>query len=174
MTQESTVSAAFVGSRSIDAFRSIDANAPPPPNYLFPPNPDLGQIREIQSKGYQKSAALELTFRGKPSKWFSGQAQYTFGKTYNNTSGITYFPGNSYNAGGDWALSDNDRRHKFDLLASSQPTRYFTAGVALFNLFRTAVNITTGPTTIGMALSTTAHRVCCAIPCQGQGRSNWT
>ena len=100
VTEKSTFSVAFVGSRNIDAFRSIDANAPLPPNYLFAPNPTLGQVRDIQSEGYQKSAALELTFRGKPSKWFSGQVQYTFGKTYNNTSGITYFPGNSYDACG--------------------------------------------------------------------------
>jgi hypothetical protein len=144
VTEKSTVSAAFVGSRSIDAFRSIDANAPFPPNYLSTPNPNLGQVREMQSEGYQKSAALELTFRGKPSKWFSGQVQYTFGKTYNNTSGITYFPGNSYNPTADWARSDNDRRHKFDLLASSQPTRYFTAGVALSVYSGKPVNITTG------------------------------
>jgi hypothetical protein len=144
VTEKSTVSATFVGSRSIDAFRSIDANAPPPPNYLSPPNPNLGQVRQIQSEGYQKSAALELTFRGKPSKWFSGQVQYTFGKTYNNTSGITYFPGSSHDPAGDWARSDNDRRHKFDLLASSQPTRYFTAGAALSVYSAKPVNITTG------------------------------
>jgi Carboxypeptidase regulatory-like domain len=144
VTAKSTFSAAFVGSRSIDAFRSIDANAPLPPNYSSTQNPNLGQVREMQSEGYQKSAALELTFRGKPSKWFSGQAQYTFGKTYNNTSGITYFPGNSYNPTADWARSDNDRRHKFDLLASSQPTRYFTAGVALSVYSGKPVNITTG------------------------------
>jgi len=64
--------------------------------------------------------------------------------TYNNTSGITYFPGNSYNPAGDWALSDNDRRHKFDLLASSQPTRYFTVGAALSVYSGKPVNITTG------------------------------
>jgi hypothetical protein len=144
VTAKSTFSAAFVGSRSIDAFRSIDANAPLPPNYSSTPNPNLGQVREMQSEGYQKSAALELTFRGKPSKWLSGQAQYTFGKTYNNTSGITYFPENSYNPTADWARSDNDRRHKFDLLASSQPTRYFTAGVALSLYSGKPVNITTG------------------------------
>ncbi len=144
VTRKSTVSAAFVGSRNIDAFRSIDANAPPPPLYSSRPNPNLGQVREMQSEGYQKSAALELTFRGKPSKWFAGQGQYTFGKTYNNTSGITYFPGNSYNPTGDWARSDNDRRHKFDLLASSQPTRYFTAGAALSIYSGKPVNITTG------------------------------
>jgi hypothetical protein len=144
VTEKSTVSATFVGSRNIDAFRSIDANAPPPPNYSSPPNPNLGQVREMQSEGYQKSAALELTFRGKPSKWFSGQAQYTFGKTYNNTSGITYFPGNSYDPAGDWARSDNDRRHKFELLGSSQPTRYFTAGAALSVYSGKPVNVTTG------------------------------
>jgi hypothetical protein len=144
VTEKSTFSAAFVGSRNIDAFRSVDTNAPIPPNYLFTSNPNLGQVRDIQSEGYQKSAALELTFRGKPSKWFAGQVQYTFGKTYNNTSGITYFPGNSYNPAGDWARSDNDRRHKFDLLASSQPTRYFTAGAALSLYSGKPVNITTG------------------------------
>jgi len=144
VTEKSTFSAAFVGSRNMDAFRSVDTNAPLPPNYLFTPNPNLGQVRDIQSEGYQKSAALELTFRGKPSKWFAGQVQYTFGKTYNNTSGITYFPGNSYNPAGDWARSDNDRRHKFDLLASSQPTRCFTAGAALSLYSGKPVNITTG------------------------------
>jgi len=30
------------------------------------PNSQLGQERQIQSEGYQKSNALELTFRGKP------------------------------------------------------------------------------------------------------------
>ncbi len=144
VTEKSTFSAKFVGSRNIDAFRSIDANAPSPPHYLFPLNPNLGQVREIQSEGYQKSAALELTFRGKASKWFSGQAQYTFGKTYNNTSGITFFPANSYDPAGEWARSDNDRRHKFDLLASSQPTRYFTAGAALSVYSGKPVNVTTG------------------------------
>jgi len=144
VTQKSTFSTTFVGSRGMDLFRSIDANAPLPPSYLFRPNPDLGQVRQIQSEGYQKSAGLELTFRGKPSKWFAGQAQYTFGKTYNNTSGIAYFPGNSYNPAGDWARSDNDRRHKFDLLASAQPTKYFTAGAALSVYSGKPVNITTG------------------------------
>ena len=56
VTEKSTVSATFVGSRSIDAFRSIDANTPILPRYSSTPNPDLGQVREMQSEGYQKSA----------------------------------------------------------------------------------------------------------------------
>jgi len=116
VTAKSTFSATYIGSRGIDLFRSRDINAPPPPNFVARPNPNLGQERQIESEGYQKSNSLELTFRGRPSRFFAGQVQYTLGKTYNNTSGITYFPGNSYFAAADWARSDNDRRHKFDLL----------------------------------------------------------
>ena len=145
ITAKSTASAVYIGNRGIDLFRSIDANAPVliGGNYITP-NPSLGQVRQIQSQGYLKGNALELTFRGKPSKYFAGQIQYTLSRTYNNTSGITFFPANSYNASGDWGRSDNDRLHKFDLLASSQPTRFFTFGAALSLYAGKPVNITTG------------------------------
>ncbi len=143
LTRKSTLSVTYAGSRGIDQFRSIDANAPLSPTTVRP-NPNLGQDRELQSEGYLKGNTLELTFRGKVNKYFSGQVQYTFGKTYNNTSGITYFPASSYNPGADWARSDNDRRHKFDLLASSEPTRFFTLGVALSLYSDKPVNVVTG------------------------------
>ena len=144
VTAKSTFSATYVGFRGIDLFRSIDVNAPPPPDYLARPNPNLGQEREIQSEGYQKSNALELTFRGKPSKFFTGQVQYTLSKTYNNTSGITYFPANSYDPSAEWARSGDDRRHKFDLLGSVQASRFFTVGTALSLYSGKPVTITTG------------------------------
>jgi hypothetical protein len=144
VTAKSTFSATYVGSRGIDLFRSIDANAPPPPDFLARPNPNLGQERQIQSEGYQKSNALELTFRGTPSRFFAGQMQYTLSKTYNNTSGVTYFPANSFDPNADWARSDNDRRHKFDLLGSMQPAKRFTVGAALSLYSGKPVTITTG------------------------------
>jgi len=145
VTAKSTASAVYIGNRGMDSFRSIDANAPilVGGNYVSP-NPTLGQDRQIQSEGYLKGNALELTFRGKPSKYFSGQVQYTLSRTYNNTSGITFFPANSYDAAADWGRSDNDRLHKFDLLASSQPTHYFTFGAALSLYSGKPVTITTG------------------------------
>jgi Carboxypeptidase regulatory-like domain len=144
VTAKSTLSASYVGFRGIGSFRSIDANAPTPPDYITRPNPTLGQERMIQSEGYQKSNGLEVTFRGKPSKYFSGQIQYTLSKTYNNTSGVTYFPGNSYDPNADWARADTDRRHKFDLLASSQPLKALTLGMALSLYSGKPVNETTG------------------------------
>jgi len=145
VTAKSAASAVYIGNRGINVFRSIDANAPVfvGGNYVYP-NPALGQDRQIQSKGYLKGNALELTFRGKPSKYFTGQIQYTLSRTYNNTSGITYFPANSFNPSADWGRSDNDRLHKFDLLASSQPTRFLTFGAALSVYSGKPVTITTG------------------------------
>lgn len=145
LTPKATIAATYVGSRGINQFRSIDANAPLPPAFQLPrPNPNFGQVREMQSEGYLKGNALELTFRGKVNRYFAGQVQYTLNRTDNNTSGITYFPGNSYDPTADWGRSDNDRRHKFDLLASTQPTRFFTAGVALSLYSDKPVNVTTG------------------------------
>jgi len=145
VTAKSTFSAVYIGTRSIDAFRSIDANEPvlSGGNWVRP-NPSLGQVRQIQSEGYLKGNALELTFRGKPSKYFSGQIQYTLSRTDNNTSGITFFPANSYDPSADWGRADTDRLHKFDLLASSQPTKYFTLGAALSVYSCRPVNITSG------------------------------
>jgi hypothetical protein len=145
VTAKSTASAVYIGNRGIDVFRSIDANAPVlvSGNYVRP-NAALGQVRQMQSEGYLKGNALELTFRGKPSKYFSGQAQYTLSRTDNNTSGITFFPANSYDPGAEWGRSDNDRLHKFDLLASTQPSRFFTLGAALSLYSGKPVTITTG------------------------------
>jgi Carboxypeptidase regulatory-like domain len=143
MTAKTTLSATYVRSHGIDLFRSIDSNAPLPGTVLRPDS-NLGQERQIQSDGYQKSNALELTFRGKLSGFFNGQVQYTLSKTYNNTSGITYFPGNSFDPSADWARSDNDRRHKFDLLGSMHPIKYFNVGAALSLYAGKPVNVTTG------------------------------
>jgi hypothetical protein len=145
VTAKSTFSAVYIGTRGIDVFRSIDANAPilTGGGYVRP-SPSLGQVRQIESQGYLKGNALELTFRGKPSKYFSGQIQYTLSRTDNNTSGITFFPANSYDAAADWGRADNDRQHKFDLLASTEPTRFFTLGVGLSLYSGKPVNITTG------------------------------
>jgi len=144
LTAHSTFTATYVGSRGMDLFRSINSNAPAPPLFVALPNAALGQVREIQSEGYQKSNALEVTFQGKPSRYFTGQVQYTLSKTYNNTSGITFFPANSYDPSNEWARSDLDRRHKFDLLGSSQPTRFFTLGLGLSLYSGLPVNVTTG------------------------------
>lgn len=144
VTANSTAAINYVGMRGINLFRSIDANAPLPLNFAARPNPSVGQEREMQSEGYLKGNAFEFTFRGKPFSFFSGQAQYTLGKTYNNTSGITYFPANSFAPNQDWSRSDNDRRHKFDLLGTFSARDWFELGTAVSMYSGFPVNVTTG------------------------------
>lgn len=144
LTAKSSIAANYVGTRGIDLFRSVDANAPLPPDFAARPNAAVGQLRQLQSEGYLKSNALELTFRGRPSRFFTGQAQYTLGKTYNNTSGITYFPAYSYTPGLDWSRSDNDRRNKFDLLGTVTAGKWFDFGTALSAYTGKPVDVTTG------------------------------
>ena len=68
LTANSSVAANYVGTRGIDLFRSVDVNAPAPPTYAARPNPNVGQQRQLQSDGYLKSDALELSFRGRPTR----------------------------------------------------------------------------------------------------------
>jgi hypothetical protein len=144
LSKKSTLAANYVGSRGIDLFRSRDTNAPFPPDYEIRPETALGQVRQIEPDGYQKSNGLEVTFRGHATEYFTGQAQYTLSKTYNNTNGINYFPANSYLPNADWARSDNDRRHRFDLLGVFEAKNYFHLGVGLSLYSGLPINVTTG------------------------------
>jgi hypothetical protein len=144
LTPKSSLSVNYVGFRGIDLFRSIDANAPLPPFFSARPNPFLGQVRQLQSNGYLKSNALEITLRGSPVSFLSGQAQYKLGKTRNNTTGITYFPANSYAPQLDFSRSDNDQRNKFDLLGVAHAGHWFDFGLALSAYSGKPVNETTG------------------------------
>jgi len=139
-----SVFANYVGLRGIDRFRSRDVNAPPPPDYAARPDLNLGQNRQIESEGYLKSNALELGLRGRPAKFLTAQARYNLGKTYNNSADITYFPASSYLPNADWSRSNNDQRHKLDLLASCDAGKWFSFGAALSAYSGKPVNITTG------------------------------
>lgn len=144
LTTKSSLAVNYLGARGIDLFRSVDANAPQPPLSLARPNRSYGQIRQLQSEGYLKSNSFDVTFRGRVGTLFSGQAQYTLGKTYNDTGGITFFPAASYAPKADWARSDNDRRHKLDLLGTWKLPRGFDFGTALSAYSGAPVNVTTG------------------------------
>lgn len=144
LTKNSTLSASWVSTRGMNLFRSIDGNAPFGPAYSGRPNASLGQVRTLQSEGHLHSDSLELSFRGRPTSWFSGQAQYALSKTYTDTQGITWFPADSRNPEADRARSDNDRRHKFDLLGTATAKSWFSLGTALSVYSGRPVNITTG------------------------------
>jgi len=120
----------------VKSFRSRDANAPilpPDPNLTqdYPrPNPNFGQIQQIESGGRQLVNALDVSFRGNAGRWFSGQAQYTLSRAMSNTGGINWFPQDQYNPNKEWGRSNSDRLHAFNLIGNINPDHWLTLGVS--------------------------------------------
>lgn len=154
--KDSAISASWINLLSRHVFRSIDANAPSPPEFLTRPNPALGQDDQFQSEGVQTGNALEITFRGRLAHYFNGQAQYRLSKTYNNTGGISargkylavnggnFFPANSYDPKAEWARSDADQRNQLNLLGTIKVRQWADLGLALELYSGLPYDVTTG------------------------------
>ena len=81
-------------------------------------------------------------------------AQYTLGRAYNNvgsaaagagrTSGINNFPANNYDLSVEWSRTDFDQRHRFSLLGTVTPGKYFKLGSAVSLYSGQPYNETTG------------------------------
>ena len=143
----------YYGTRGIDLFRSLDVNAPPPPLYATRPDPQYSVWRQIESSADMKAHSLEVAVRGNITRYFAGMAQYTLARAYNNTGGnpavgarssLNSFPANNYDLSGEWARADFDQRHRFNLLGTIDPGRYFKIGVALALYSGMPYSITTG------------------------------
>jgi hypothetical protein len=128
--KSTTLALTYLGFRGLDQFRSRDINAPVPPSYSVRPDPSIGVLRQIEAAGRRASDSLEVTLRGNVTRFFNGIAQYRLSSTDDNTSGITYFPPNAYDLSGEWARSDLDRRHRFELLGTINPGKLFNLGVS--------------------------------------------
>jgi hypothetical protein len=126
-----TLSVMYIGARGYHLFRSRDINAPLPPLYDARPDSQYSVIRQIESSGRQESDSLLMTLRGRMTRWFNGQMQYTLGRVYNDTNGIGWFPANDYDLAGEWSRADFDRRHRFQLLGRVSPGRVADLGVGV-------------------------------------------
>ncbi|MEO8679550.1 MAG: TonB-dependent receptor [Vicinamibacterales bacterium] len=131
LTKATTLSVTYTGTRGNHLFRSRDVNAPLPPLYLARPNPAYGAIRQVESDARQASDQLAVTLRGRVSKWFNGQMQYTLSRVDNDTNGVSWFPANDYDWSGEWGRADLDRRHKFQLFGRVSVVKAIDIGVSM-------------------------------------------
>lgn len=126
-----TLAVTYRGTRGIALLRSRNVNAPTGPLYITRPDPAFGIIRQMESQGKQVGNTLDLTVQGKAGRWFSGIAQYSFSHTNNDTGGVTWFPANQYSMAGEYARSDFDQRHRFNLLGSFNEDHWLNLGAAV-------------------------------------------
>jgi len=139
-----TVAVNYTGARGYDLFRSLDINAPPPPLYAARPDSTHGVVRQIETAGRLRSHSVQLTLRGKVTRFFNGSVQYVLGRTMNDTNGIGSLPANNHDLSGEWARANFDQRHRFDLVGAITPGRWFTLGVALSLRSGRPYSLTTG------------------------------
>ena len=131
LRKTTALSLTYTGARGYNLFRSRDVNAPLPPLYSTRPDAAYGSIRQVESTGRQQSDSFSATLRGRVTRWFNGQMQYTLSRVENDTNGIGWFPANDYDLSGEYARADFDRRHRFLILGRITATKVVDLGVGL-------------------------------------------
>ena len=116
--ERATGTVSVYSARGIDAFRSVDINAPTPDSgYAIRPDPSYGMIRQMQPAGFWDGSGLDISYRGQWNKYFTGFGRYTWSHYESDTGGISWFPQNQYAPNDEWASAGFDRRHRLGMYA---------------------------------------------------------
>jgi hypothetical protein len=119
--------------RGIDAFRSVDVNAPTPQSgYTLRPDPTWGVVRQMQPAGFWQGSGVDVSYRGQWNKYFTGFGRYTWAHYESNTGGISWFPQNQYAPNDEWATASFDRRQRFGMYAIFNQKSLFNLATGIF------------------------------------------
>jgi hypothetical protein len=136
--------------RGIHEFRSIDINAPTPESgYTERPDPNYGIVRQMQPEGFFEGKGLDVSFRGRVNKYFTGFGRYTWSHYASNTNGIGWFPQNQYAPDDEWARSSWDRRHRLSMYAMVNPKSIYNIAAGVFANTGRPWTVTTGTDEFG-------------------------
>jgi hypothetical protein len=136
--------------RGIDSFRSVDINAPTPQSgYTVRPNPAFGRIRQMQSQGFWDGNGMDLSYRGRLNKYFSGFGRYTWSHYDSDTGGIGWFPQNQYDPNDEWARTGFDRRNRLGMYAMFNPESVLNLSAGIFANSGSPWTVTTGTDAYG-------------------------
>ncbi|HUX44571.1 MAG TPA: TonB-dependent receptor [Terracidiphilus sp.] len=131
--ERATAVLSVYSARGIDAFRSVDINAPTfASGYTVRPNPSLGLVRQMQAAGFWEGNGLDFSFRGRVNKYFTGFGRYTWSHYASNTGGIGWFPQNQYAPKDEWSNSPWDQRQRLGMYAMINRESIFNLSAGLF------------------------------------------
>jgi len=137
-------------SRGIDSFRSVDINAPTPQSgYTVRPKPAYGRIRQMQSAGFWSGDGMDISYRGRLDKYFTGFGRYTWSRYDSNTGGIGWYPQNQYAPNDEWARAGFDRRNRLGMYAMFNPESVLNLSAGIFANSGSPWTITTGTDAYG-------------------------
>jgi hypothetical protein len=147
-----TISVGGRMNRGIDLYRSVDINAPLPPDYSTRPDAEISQERQIQSEGTQIGSALDVNYRGRLNKRFTGFAWYTWSHYANNTDGFWFFPENQQKPDAEWGPASWQQRNHFGFYGAFNPKHLINLGVGVFANSGEPYSILTGDDDYGTNL----------------------
>jgi len=137
-------------SRGIDEFRSVDVNAPTPESgYTTRPNPAYGRIRQMQPAAFFIGQGMDISYRGRLNKYFTGFGRYTWSHYESNTGGIGWFPQNQFAPNDEWSNASWDRRHRLGMYAIFHPESVLNLSAGIFANTGTPWTILTGTDSYG-------------------------
>ena len=121
--------------RGTHLLRARDINAPLPATGLRP-NPEEGNIDQIESSASSRGNILTSTLKSPPMRRFQFFAQYTLSRLYDDTGAAfppppgtaisaaglfaALLPANSYDLRSEWGRANNDARNRFGLSGTVQ------------------------------------------------------
>jgi hypothetical protein len=114
---DSSFSIGYMFVRGLNLILSRNVNVPTCPpaidSNMCRPDPDFGNIGRFESSGRSNYHGMIVSFNKRQGRWTDARLSYTFSKALDN-SGNFFFstPQDNFNLNDEWALSDNDQRHR--------------------------------------------------------------
>ncbi|HEY1984770.1 MAG TPA: TonB-dependent receptor [Terracidiphilus sp.] len=131
--EKATAVVSVYSARGIGAFRSIDLNAPTPQSgYTQRPDQAFGRVRQMQPAGFWEGNGLDISYRGRLNKYFSGFGRYTWSHYESNTDGIGWFPENQLDPNTEWSNASFDRRQRLGMYAIVNPDGILNLSAGIF------------------------------------------
>jgi carboxypeptidase family protein len=141
--KKNSLSFEYTTLRGLKLFRMRDINAPLPSSGARP-NPAFVKIDQFESSGSSRANSLGVTFRTAIANRVELLSQYTWSRSYDNTSGMLYLPADNFNLAPEWGRSDFDRRHRINVAGIVQLPYGFKFGTITTVSSGIPFNITTG------------------------------
>ena len=86
----------------------------------------------MQPAGFFEGSGMDISYRGRLNKYFTGFGRYTWSHYESNTGGIGWFPQNQYAPNDEWSNASFDRRHRLGMYAMFHPDGVFNLSAGIF------------------------------------------
>ena len=128
--------------RGIDRFRTRNINAPRPGETVRP-NPNEGNILQLESEGRSRSHQLRASVRQR-LRFLTYNIGYTLSSDLDDGEGPFWQPMNNYDPGADWGRAGFNQRHRYSFTVNAQAAFGTMFTVDAFGHSGNPYNITTG------------------------------